>query len=175
MLYVEIDAEIDAVQTWNPHLQGEIDKFERVQIRATRIPFGFEQLVYEEGLKILCLTCLKDRRLRGDLIEMYKVMSNRESINWVKPLDLRKNVDISGPAESVCGNSLRMRRDYFSSRIRNSVCSWATIRDNIFVNTVVQTWNSFPKIALKIVTSPSIYPFKTSIDENLKSLGFYNF
>ena len=42
-----------AVQAWNPHLQGEIDKIERVQRRATRIPFGFEKLVYEERLKRL--------------------------------------------------------------------------------------------------------------------------
>ena len=54
-----------AVQAWNPNLQGEIDKIERVK-RTTRIPFGFEKLVYEERLKRLCLTCLKDRRLRGD-------------------------------------------------------------------------------------------------------------
>ena len=60
------------------------------------------------------------------------VMSNRESINWVKLLDLRKNVDISGPAGTVRGKSLRMRRDSFSLRIRNSFCSWATIRDNFF-------------------------------------------
>ena len=58
-----------------------IEKFERVQRRATRIPFSFEKLVYEERLKRLCLTSLKDRGLRGDLIEMYKVMSNRENIN----------------------------------------------------------------------------------------------
>ena len=133
-----------AVHAWNPHLKDEIDKIERVQRRATRIPFGFEKLVYEERLKRLCLTSLKDRRLRGDLIEMYKVMSNRENINWVKPLDLRKNLDISGPAEFIRGNSLRMRRESFSSRIRNSFCSWATIRDNFFLNRVVQTWNSFP-------------------------------
>ena len=40
--------------------------------------------------------------MRGDLIETYKVMSGKESIDWVKPINLRKNVDISGPAASVC-------------------------------------------------------------------------
>ena len=66
--------------------------------------------------------------MRGDLIKTYKVLSNRERIDWVKRLNLRKNVDISGPASSVRGNSLNMRREAFSSRVRNSFCSWATIR-----------------------------------------------
>ena len=104
---------------WNHHLLGEIDKIERVQRRATRIPIGFEKLEYEERLKRLCMSSLKDRRLIGDLIEMYEVMSSRESIKWVKPLDQRKNVYISGPAESLHGNSLRIRRESFSSSVVN--------------------------------------------------------
>ena len=79
------------MQAWNPHLQGDIERIEKVQRRATRIPFRFDKLEYEERLKILRLTTLKDRRLRGDLIEMYKVMCVRESINWVKPLNLGVN------------------------------------------------------------------------------------
>jgi hypothetical protein len=161
-----------AVQAWNPHLQGDIERIERVQRRATRIPFGFDKLEYEERLKRLRLTTLKDRRLRGDLIEMYKVMCGRESINWVKPLNLRKNVEISGPAANTRGNSLNMRRESFSSKIRNSFCSWATIRDNFFVNRVVQNWNSLPN---SIVTSPSLNSFKSALDGQFKRFGCYSF
>ena len=70
---------------------------------------------------------------------MYKVTSSRESINWVKPLNLRKNEDIFGPALNVCGNSLNLRRESFSSRIRNNFSSWTTVRDNFFVNRVFKT------------------------------------
>ena len=86
--------------------------------------------------------------------------------NWVKPSNLR-NVYISGPAESVSVNSLRMRSETFSLRIRNSLCSWAKIRDNSFVNRVVQTLNSFPN---NVVTSPSLNIFKLSIDEHFNDL-----
>ena len=161
-----------AVQAWNPYLQGDIDKIERVQRRATRIPTGFEKFEYEDRLKKLSMTTLKDRRIRGDLIEMYKVMSSRESIDWVKPLNLRKNVNISGPAVSVRGKSLSMRRESFSSRVRNNFCSWATTRDNFFLNRVVQTLNSFTN---SIVTSPSLNSFKSSIDEHFKRFGCYSF
>ena len=54
-----------AVQAWNPYLQGDIDKVERVQRRATRVPTGFEKFEYEDRLKKLSMTTLKDRRIRG--------------------------------------------------------------------------------------------------------------
>ena len=37
--------------------------------------------------------------MRGESIEMFKVMSRRESINWVKPLSIKKKLEISGPTE----------------------------------------------------------------------------
>ena len=43
--------------------------------------------------------------MRGDLIETYKVLNKRESIDGVKPLNLRKNVDIYGPKLNVRENS----------------------------------------------------------------------
>ena len=47
---------------------------EKVQHRATKLVFGFEKLTYEERLNRLGLTTLEDRRLRGDLIEVFKVI-----------------------------------------------------------------------------------------------------
>ena len=89
------------------------------------------------------------------------MISSRESINWVQPLNLRRNVKISGPAASVRGNSLKIRRASLRSRIRNSFCSWATIIYNFFVNRVVQTWNTLLNY---IDTSPSFKSFKPVID-----------
>ena len=100
-----------------------------------------------------------------DLIETYRVKCSRESIDWVKPLNLKKNVDLSGPALSMRGNSLSMRRESFSSRVGNSLCTWATIRNKFFVNRVVQTWNSLPT---NIVTSLSLNFSKSSINEHFK-------
>ena len=97
-------------------------------------------------------------------------MSSWESIDCVKPLNLRKNVDISGRAVSLCGNSLSMPRESFSSRVRNGFCSWATTRENFFMNRIVKTWNSFPN---SIVTS-SLNSFKSSIDEHFKRFGCYS-
>ena len=65
-----------AVLVWNPHLEGDIDRIEKVQRRATKMPFGFAKLEYEERFKRFNLTTLEDSQVRGDLIEMYKVHLN---------------------------------------------------------------------------------------------------
>ena len=61
------------VQAWSLFLEGDIKKIEKVQERATRFPYGFDELEYEERLRRLNFTTLKDRRIRGDIIEMHKI------------------------------------------------------------------------------------------------------
>ena len=59
--------------TWSPHLKGEIDKVERVQRRATKQVPSLKNMTYPERLKKLELTTLRFRRLRGDMVETYKI------------------------------------------------------------------------------------------------------
>jgi ribonucleases P/MRP protein subunit RPP40 len=47
---------------------------EQVQQRATKLP-AIRNLSYENRFRKLDLKTLKDRRLRGDLIQMFKIMS----------------------------------------------------------------------------------------------------
>jgi ribonuclease P/MRP protein subunit RPP40 len=62
-----------AVQAWSPHLHKDIDLLEKVQRRATKLIFGLSDKPYEERQKILYLTTLETRRVRGDLIEVFKL------------------------------------------------------------------------------------------------------
>ena len=71
-----------ASTVWNPYLVGDIETLEKVQRRATRISPEMRSLEYEDRLKRWGLTSLKERRVRGDLIQMYKVRNNIEDINW---------------------------------------------------------------------------------------------
>ena len=62
------------VQFWSPYYRKDVETLERVQRRFTRMLPGMEGLSYEERLEKLGLFSLERRRLRGDLIEVYKIM-----------------------------------------------------------------------------------------------------
>jgi len=62
------------VQAWSPYFKKDIECLEQVQRRATKLIKGFKNLSYENRLKRLKLTTLEKRRLRGDLIETFKII-----------------------------------------------------------------------------------------------------
>ena len=68
-------------QAWRPHMRKDIDKSERVQRRATRLISEISQLSYEERLQQCRLTTLETRRIRGDQIEVFKIMHGYEGLN----------------------------------------------------------------------------------------------
>ena len=65
-----------AVQAWWLHLRKDIDLFEGVQRRVTKLVLDLKDLSYLERLKLLNLQTLETRRLRmgGGLIEVFKIM-----------------------------------------------------------------------------------------------------
>jgi hypothetical protein len=69
-----------AVQAWRPHFQKDIDLIEGVQIRATKLAVRTKGVSYEERLKFLDMTTLETRRIRGDLIEVFKILKGIEDV-----------------------------------------------------------------------------------------------
>ena len=57
-----------------------IDMLERVQRRATKIILKLRNISYEMRLKECGLTTLETRRLRGDHIEVFKILNVYENI-----------------------------------------------------------------------------------------------
>jgi len=55
----------------------DLEKLEKVQKRATKLIIAVKLLKYEERLRYLNLPTLKYRRIRGDMIEVYKMFSHR--------------------------------------------------------------------------------------------------
>ena len=61
---------------WNPCKKGYVDDFEKVQHSATNLLQNISHLSHPERLAALNLPTLVCRRIRGDVIEAFKILSN---------------------------------------------------------------------------------------------------
>ena len=69
------------IQAWSPHLVKDIETLEKVQRRATKCVIGMKGKTYEQRLQLLNITTLKKRRQRGDLIEVYKILTGKQDMD----------------------------------------------------------------------------------------------
>ena len=69
------------IQAWRPYRKKDIDMLERVQRSATKMIQNLRNISYEMRLKECGLTTLETRRLRGDQIEVFKILNGYENID----------------------------------------------------------------------------------------------
>ena len=69
------------IQAWSPYLRKDVNMIEIIQRRATKLIPGLRDLTYEERLKECGLTTQETRRLRGDQIEVFKILNGYENID----------------------------------------------------------------------------------------------
>ena len=89
---------------WNPYKEKYNEQIEKVQRRATKTLPKLNKLEYIDRLKKLKLQCLKYRRLRGDLIEAYKILRGSYDNNVLKNILITK--DTSSVRHSQRGNNV---------------------------------------------------------------------
>ena len=80
---------------WNPHCKEDTEILKRVQMSATKLVEPIKHLNYEERLNKLDLPTLKFRRIRGDLIEVFKIITTKDG-NSNYNLSLDKSSDTRG-------------------------------------------------------------------------------
>ena len=138
-----------SVHAWSPYLRKDIIKLEKVQKRATkRIP-ELRDKAYEERLERLELTTLEERRIRGDSIETFKILSGFENID-------------SGHFFQLSDTRYSLRRHsktLFKKRSR------LEIRKNFFSNRIVNHWNSLNE---ETVSATSVISFKNAYDKLMR-------
>ena len=132
------------IQAWSPYYKKDIEILEKVQRRATKLVPRLKNNSYEERLDILNIYRLEQRRLRGDLIETFKILTSRENIN--------SEIFFTRNPNHLRGNSAKL----FQKRSR------LLVRSNFFSQRVVKYWNALPN---NVVEAPSILTFKKTIDE----------
>jgi len=68
-----------SVQAWRPRFQKDL--IEGVQRRATKLITSDKDKTNEERLQLLHVQTLETRRVRGDLIEVFKTFKGFEKID----------------------------------------------------------------------------------------------
>ena len=120
-----------AIQAWSPYIKRILNiwkKIQKIQRRATKLVQGLGSLPYEKRLEALKLTSLEKRRLRGDLIEVFKLVTGKENIDYTCLFQL------DDTCYDTRGHKFKLKK--YRSRL--------DIRKNFFSNRVVSHWNSLP-------------------------------
>ena len=140
-----------AVSMWCPSFKTDISILERVQRRATKLVKSIKDKSYDERLGILNLQNLEDRRLRGDLIQTYKLVNGVEKINLVNGINYAKSL------------SLNLRRSN-DKRLVRETNKKSSCRYNFLSNRIVSTWNM---LSASTVSAKSVNKFKACIDREV--------
>ena len=76
--YIRLHLEY-CIQAWAPYYAKDILLLEKVQRRATKLEWELKDLSYGERLKLFSL---EERRLRGDLIQTFKLLTGKENVDY---------------------------------------------------------------------------------------------
>lgn len=136
------------VQAWRPHLQKDIIYIEKVQKRATKLIDSLRKIPYEQRLQELHLTTLETRRLRGDLIEVFKILKGFDKVS--------KSKFFLMSGTSLRGHSLKL----FKSRFNTNTGKF------VFTNRIVDEWNLLSE---EIISCVTVNDFKNKLDLHLRS------
>ena len=132
-----------AIPVWNPYKKGDKNTLERIQHRATKIAHSLKGQNYEKRCQILQLTTLNERRMRGDLIQKFKIEKKLDEIEW--------------SFEPVTGIARGGHRGY----LRREIVSTCDQRHHFFNNRIASAWNELPN---EIIAATTVNSFKNQLD-----------
>ena len=143
-----------ATSVWNPYLKSDIIKLEQVQRRATKQVPQLKNLSYRERLTRLHLPTLAYRRMRGDVIEVYKMLNGKYDPVVSDILSLHRDIVQESKTR---GHSLKLNKSRFHHKASS----------NSFARRVVEHWNKLPE---EVVSAPSLITFENKLDKQWANL-----
>jgi len=114
---------------------------------------GLKSLPYEQRLIKLHLWPLEERRVRADLIEIYKIVNGISGINFDSFLEYDTN-------DRTRGHSRKLRKKRFNTDLRK----------HFFTDHIINIWNA---LGDRTVTSATLNSFKSGLERirNSKQMG----
>ena len=137
------------VQAWCPYYRKDIDKLERVQRRVTKMIPSLRNKPYEERLKELDLFPLEHRRLRGDLIQVFKIIRGIDNMDYSKYFSIDNSNYTRGNGCKIIGKSFNSNES-----------------KNFFFNRIVNVWNGLPR---EVIECSTVDTFKRHLDKYFAS------
>ena len=134
---------------WSVMYKKEAIQIENVQRRATKLVKNIQHLSYSDRSRYLGLPSLQYRRLRSDMVEMFRIINNIDKVNSNKIFPKNENTT-RGHKHKIYKKQCR-----------------TNIRKYSFSQRVVDTWNSLPA---KVIESNTVNGFKNQLNSHWKDL-----
>ena len=130
---------------WSPYTMKMKEMIENVQRRATKTVPGLSNLTYEDRLRKLKLPTLAYRRVRGDMIQVFKLLNNKYDSS-LPPLLTLSTTGLRGHKNKlyIKGVNKDVRKHSFSIR-------------------VAKIWNSLPP---SVVEAGEVLDFEKALDSH---------
>ena len=142
-----------AQSSWSPRYKKDIELIEKVQKRATKLVAICKNKPYEDRLRILDLPTLKFRRIRGDMIEAYKIVTGIYDIEAAPALEMSSTTMTRGSERKL--SKVRCRTE---------------LRKHFFTQRITDIWNSLPS---DVRNSSTLNLFKSALDRFWKNQAVY--
>ncbi|KAK4321860.1 hypothetical protein Pmani_007323 [Petrolisthes manimaculis] len=144
-----------AQSVWSPYRKKDVITIENVLRRASKLVPGLKDLTYPERLQVLGLPTMAYRRIRGDMIEVFKILNGH--------YDSEVNLHLEKNTGSTRGNSHKL----FKERCRTKG------RQMFFRLRIVDVWNSLPD---DVIGAGSVLSFEKRLDKYWQNQGIkFNF
>ena len=145
------------MSVWNPWLKKDEEVLEKVQQRFVKMLTDVRGDTYEERLRSAGLITLRERRLRGDMIETFKTMRGVNRVNrdeWFR-IQEEEHRPTRSNAMVVGGELERRRERIIGERVNLEV------RRHFFSVRVEAIWNRLPEV---VKAQRTVNGFKNQYD-----------
>ena len=133
-----------AAPVWSPSRKMDIKRLERIQRAATKLAPSLKNKPYEERLERLNLPTLEQRRERGDMIAIFRIMKGIE--------DLDRDDLVTWDTRDTRGHGRKIKKVTYRRNVKK----------NSFPHRAIEMWNG---LSSEVVLSETISQFKIKLDK----------